>query len=140
MRGLGSVPGAGEEGSQQQQLKEVQRVPTPVLPAPPHHPTHGAGLLEGLGGESPGSSTPPSPTAASEGGGADEEYSPPGEAALLEGGFIQPVSLAQGEESEDELETLAALGGGGAAADPLGGADPLHNRFALLRALWASAT
>ena len=105
-------------------------------------PTPPPGLLEGLAGESPGSSAPPSPTAASEGGNSagGEEYAAPLEAALLEEGFIQPVSLAQGQESEDELESLAALGGGG-GAESLGGDadDPLHNRFALLRALWSSA-
>lgn len=51
-----------------------------------------------------------------------------------------------GEESEDELESLAAAPHGGADASPAGGAAPpgagdelRTSRYALLRDLWATA-
>ncbi|KAL4430809.1 hypothetical protein ABPG75_006065 [Micractinium tetrahymenae] len=112
--------------------------PDPLLP----------GLLEALQSESPrsdGGSTP-SPTAK-----AEEEYLAPQEVALLADGLIEPLTLEMGEESEDELESLAAAAHGGAEASPAGsavllGPPPLAageelraSRFALLRDLWATA-
>lgn len=61
-------------------------------------------------------------------------------------GLIEPLSLEMGEESEDELESLAAAPHGGADASPAGGAAPpgagdelRTSRYALLRDLWATA-
>ena len=62
-------------------------------------------------------------------------------------GVIEPLSLELGEESEDELESLAAGTGegfeGGPELSPGGSAAPgdeaRASRFALLRALWGNA-
>jgi hypothetical protein len=58
------------------------------------------------------------------GGGGGEAYCPPSEAALLAEGLIAPLSLAMGDDSDEELGALEARAGGG-------------RRFGLLRELWA---
>jgi len=65
---------------------------------------------------------------------APPPYAPATEAALLDAGMADPVSLEQDADSGDDLADLAASVGGGGGGGGRGG-----GRFDLLRALWASA-